>query len=1188
MTRARYLLEATVGNVGLASWLYWEDFLGGSNGGAAAAAAAASSGSGGGGGGSSDNGALSQKMAACKAKKSPEEADMDAIREANDHEESTDPGKITLNRKAGDKSNKSEKDDDDDDDEEEEDYEEDDRKPSSRSRDNEQEEPSANAERNNANPPAAAAAAAGFDRESSPHRNVNPAAAAAAALNAPPPPMAGRRRADLEAYLLEQRGRLAAGLPPELQAPAVGNLPPELRDLGLASLLARRGGGNADLPDFGQAALSMLRANNRGGVGENNNNNAPLLQDVQAELQRLQREHRANLPPGFQADLEAIQLQAAARGALPDFQRDAAAGPGAREFHRFLRERNAAAAAAALGVNPPAGNLPDLQAMVAAGGYNNLQAMPLVNPLAAGMGLSPRISDLVSRVFQGRELNEEERRDLIAALGIENLDFEHLIWLLRDSAGLGRRNAPAADAGGGGADDGDDSNNDSDIDEPQPDPFGANEPFGMGEAAPVRRSGRLRAQRNRQRGNNRGRRNNDAAGGVLAQLGRGVGRFRRPPNEDTMNDGGAVTDDDGFGDFVPGPNPVFRQIAAEAAESRSNKRKNVDELELSARNLLRGDECDDDNSSVLSDASSVDMNEFFSTKDSSTEPFDLLWADMNNDKLENERDDKPFIPPTWLRTGFALSDCGSGLAVPDDEEFEVARRFGPQILREEQLKSASGMFPHQCKSVSALLSIVTAMLYSGASIRGNTVTCDADRTPFDELTLEQRKREFPKRLIEALSALIFIASQSMSSRCLKALAKMDKRHAYRRKKQSGEEDVFTFEGLNKERREDEFTLNRLKLERRVHQCRVCSWEPDTANNDSPMLPRGRDPKDIRVHSSLTNIKDIKAYVRSHLRSFTEPGGCALFLETIARCHGRPFLDRLLSAKAKSEKPQDGNATLAVCKCKETLNYLEKKSKNRNLPDLLPAEHDCMSVELLSLLLTGQAHSSFKNWCADRLGFGLLMINMDQAIGPRLLHPVKPIWICLGDYGYSTLMLDKKNFIGNVNSLDEPGKAFTLAHWDCWRGKRTTMKVIPSIYDRPSRDHIIPAIIANTDSDPKRTVTESIAINMIEERERDTANPWSNNNIYSASPKQSIKPITKEELESIKFHPEDETLYPKEYRRWKYHVGNRDDWVSFHTLSGRQKLIVEMKLAPRICVLARTRWPMATVRDFSPEGTMPLV
>jgi hypothetical protein len=32
----------------------------------------------------------------------------------------------------------------------------------------------------------------------------------------------------------------------------------------------------------------------------------------------------------------------------------------------------------------------------------------------------------------------------------------------------------------------------------------------------------------------------------------------------------------------------------------------------------------------------------------------------------------------------------------------------------------------------------------------------------------------------------------------------------------------------------------------------------------------------------------------------------------------------------------------------------------------------------------------------------------------------------------------------------------------------------------------------------------------------------------------------------------------------------------------------MKLAPRICVLVRSRWPLATVREFSPENKVPLV
>jgi hypothetical protein len=346
-----------------------------------------------------------------------------------------------------------------------------------------------------------------------------------------------------------------------------------------------------------------------------------------------------------------------------------------------------------------------------------------------------------------------------------------------------------------------------------------------------------------------------------------------------------------------------------------------------------------------------------------------------------------------------------------------------------------------------------------------------------------------------------------------------------------------------------------------------------------MLPRGRDPKDICVHSSLTNIEDIKAYVRSRLRSYTEPGGCALFLETIARCHGTVFFKRLFAEKAE--------VPLVGCKCKETLDYLEKRGKDKAAPESMPDEHDCIRVELLSLLLTGQPHSNYENWCADHLGIGLLRIDRETTVGPRLLRPVKPIWVCLGDFGYSTLMLDKTDFIGNVNSLDEPGKALTLSHWDCWGGDRTTMKVIPSIYDQPSRDHCIPSVVSDMEENSKRTVMESIAMKMVEERKRDTSTPWDNIRMYAAS-NQAPKPITDEELQSIQFHPEDEKFYPKEYKRWRFNIGKGNEWVSFFRLSGRQKLVVEMKLAPRICVLVRSRWPLATVREFSPENKVPLV
>jgi hypothetical protein len=626
---------------------------------------------------------------------------------------------------------------------------------------------------------------------------------------------------------------------------------------------------------------------------------------------------------------------------------------------------------------------------------------------------------------------------------------------------------------------------------------------------------------------------------------------------------------------------VFREIAADkVSKIKAGKRKKSDDLNINANHLHGGDHDDDDSTSVLSDASSVDMTEFFHPTDESHAPFDFLWAktgEESNDESDDE--ERTYIPQSWLRTGFVLSECGNGLAVavPSDDEWEVLRRSHPQVIREGPLKSIKGLFPYHCKGVSALLSIVTAMIYSGASIRCNTVTCNADWTPFDELTLEQRKIEFPKRLIEALSALIFIAAQSTSARCSVALARMDKHHAYQKKKRTvSPED------------EDEFTLSRLKMARRVHQCRVCSWEPDTANNDTPMFPRRRDPKHVRVHSSLTNIEDIKSYVRSHLRSFTEPGGCALFLETIARCHGTAHFKRLFESESKSGKPSDGaNQKLVGCQCKATLQYLEKKSKDKSLPDSMPDEHDCIRVELLSLLLTGKVHSNYENWCADSLGIGLLRIDRETSVGPRLHRPVKPIWVCLGDFGYSTLMLDKKDFIGNVDSLDTPGKAFKLAHWDCWGGEQTTMKVIPSVYDCPCL-HSCSSVVSDMEDDSKRTVTESIVNRMLHEQKREAADPWRSSDSYNSSPVQSIKPITDEELQSIKFHPEDQKFYPKEYKRWRFNVGGGSEWTSFFRLSGHQKLIVEMKLAPRICVLIRSRWPLATVREIAPADRVPLV
>ena len=235
-----------------------------------------------------------------------------------------------------------------------------------------------------------------------------------------------------------------------------------------------------------------------------------------------------------------------------------------------------------------------------------------------------------------------------------------------------------------------------------------------------------------------------------------------------------------------------------------------------------------------------------------------------------------------------------------------------------------------------------------------------------------------------------------------------------------------------------------------------------------------------------------------------------------------------------------------------------------------------------------------------------------------MRPIKPIWICLGDLGYSTMGLDTKTLIGSTNSLEEPGKSFTIFHWSCWSGERTSFKVITSMHDEEPyhQRQMEPAPISDSEQEG-RTVTESISARLLLEQKRDATMPWRQDSTPGAAPAYAaaapaalpgrvhldVKPIADEELQSVRFHPDDEKYYPDQFRRWRFRFGSgsaaatsmslspHDDdvgWTPFYRLRGRQRLIIEMKLAPRICGIVRSRWPLATVRDFAPAGKFPLV
>lgn len=458
-----------------------------------------------------------------------------------------------------------------------------------------------------------------------------------------------------------------------------------------------------------------------------------------------------------------------------------------------------------------------------------------------------------------------------------------------------------------------------------------------------------------------------------------------------------------------------------------------------------------------------------------------------------------------------------------------------------------------------MLSLVTALLYSGVSLQKGTVSVDMDRAPFEELSLEDRRMQFDVRLEDALSSLILVAAKAGAQRCKNKLAEYDKFLA--RRKMDPEEQSF-------------YLQRRQQLEKRTHLCNVCWWDVDSAT-DTTSFPAGKDPMDVNVNNSFTNINDIKSYVRTHLRSFKEPGGCALLLETIIRCHGVEY----------TEHAFEGDGELLLCNCKDSLKHVGSSNVCTK-----PLADDCMTPKLLSLLLTGEARTSYQNWSGDIFGIGVLRINNDQPPNNQLLRPIKQIWLCQGDTGYSTFFLQKKKLIGRDDSLDQPGKAF---HWNCWSAELSSMKISSPIFGAEP----VSSTVSDDSEEEGRTVMDSICAKIRSEHKRNLASPWADIAISTANASRvQHSPISDDELKALKFHPDDEKYYPDQYRRWRFHFGATsndsaipaDAWIPFYRLRERQRLVVEMKLAPRIVALVRSRWPMAKVTDFSPRGQYPIV
>eukprot|EP00980_Cylindrotheca_fusiformis_P014780 scaffold4026_cov117-Cylindrotheca_fusiformis.AAC.15 len=576
---------------------------------------------------------------------------------------------------------------------------------------------------------------------------------------------------------------------------------------------------------------------------------------------------------------------------------------------------------------------------------------------------------------------------------------------------------------------------------------------------------------------------------------------------------------------------------------------------------------------------------------------------------DEETEDRPElneasgIPQTWLSASFSLAESGAGLSLKppkaeDIEFFTWRQQQNPQHKRMPP--------PHHCKAITGILAIVNGLLLSGATIQGNEVNCTKAQIPFAQLSQEELKRQFEQRLTEALAALIFVAANASRKRKERALAKAKEEY----KRQCNHADDESIDGPVLR---DEQEMKFQKMKRRLNLIPACTWEDDPTAS-MPQALEGPSHRNVQVRSSLTNIQDIRLYVLSNIREFMAPGGVALLLETILRIHSAGVIARMMERVRKEEAKAVGSmvnrASLISCTCEARQKALLEKNPPRNIArndtakllDTTPPGHECISKELISLLLTGRIESSWRGWSTNGLGIGVLS-KKAGLVGWQLARPGQPVWVLQGDTCYSVLYLEKCAGADGktVAKQNTPGAVLDFIHWNCWYGQRNKS----SLRLTTSDGEWTPPEVSSTKKprvwDGCRGPMEARnTVDLLMERFRDK-----NQDVVSAMEQQLIEakekeaPIWPEELAAAKAHPEDKHFYPTNHRMWRFDMGvvekesyvedgkpRANNWIPYHRLSARQKKIVELKLGPKICGILWTRWPDAKIDNFMPASEDP--
>jgi hypothetical protein len=311
--------------------------------------------------------------------------------------------------------------------------------------------------------------------------------------------------------------------------------------------------------------------------------------------------------------------------------------------------------------------------------------------------------------------------------------------------------------------------------------------------------------------------------------------------------------------------------------------------------------------------------------------------------------------------------------------------------------------------------------------------------------------------------------------------------------------------------------------------------------------------------------------------------------------------------------------------------------------------ECISVELVSLLLTGRVHSTLQGWATQPLGIGLLSsmtVALDKKktntttttnnemvlVGKGLSRPKKPIWILRGPTCYSAMWLEGTRDFGTHENgttslsvppswnpstapacqadssfakMDRPGAVAQLVHFNASYGQRhkTSLRIVQQQETLWQEKKQAPLAKIKDEDDVKEKQSDKENKSLMLLRERRRANLMASQQAQVIETVDPSQVVTQEEMDRVIPNPQDQTFYPDKFTLWRYDFleppkTNKEDdndlkvraqyWKPFHILSQRERLLVETKLGPKIKPILLTRWPRATIDKFEPENPTPIV